>query len=89
VLADFPLRAYAVDSRGRTSWGPAKAFLREIVNSGGPLPQGTKPEYLEPPPDMRPLLPDPVAKRWELWKPKNHRKPQLPPQGSKEWPRAA
>jgi hypothetical protein len=88
ILVDFPLRAYVVDSRRRTSWGPARAFLREIVNSGGPVPPGAKPEYLQPPPDMRPLLPDPVAKRWELWKPKSHRQPVLPPEGSKEWPRS-
>lgn len=88
IMADSPLRAYVVDSRGRTSWGPARAFLREIVNSGGPVPSGAKPEYLQPPSDMRPLLPDPVAKRWEVWKPKTHRRPVLPREGSKEWPRA-
>jgi hypothetical protein len=89
VFADFPLRAYVVDPRGRTSWGPAGAFLREVINSGVPAPPGGKPECLQPPPDMRPLVPDPVARPWELWKPRTHRRPQLPPEGSKQWPRAA
>jgi hypothetical protein len=64
------------------------ALLRIVLNSGVPARPGTPDELLQPPTDMRPLLPDPVAKRGQVWRPAWQRKPSLPPAHSKQWPRA-
>jgi hypothetical protein len=65
VYADDPLRAYAVDSHGRTSWGTAVPMLRLLL-LGGWEPKGVPdPRLLEP--AQGPVYARPVAPRWKLW----------------------
>jgi hypothetical protein len=75
--ADFPLRAYAVDIRGRRVWGEAVPLLRMLV--------GDDPRVLDVAPDelkwafepsKEPQLPAQVEPRWKLWKRKELRRPE-------------
>lgn len=61
---DFPLRAYAVDARGRRVWGEAAPIVR-MVSGGGDCPSGF-PVHLWEPLDEE-LRPARVAPRWKLW----------------------
>jgi hypothetical protein len=83
IHADEPLRSYVVDSHDRVSWGPAAPVLRVFLNEGWKPPDDTDPAVLSPLPNA-PLRPDPVEPRWKVWKPKEFRKPSLPP--PQAWP---
>jgi hypothetical protein len=81
--ADEPLRAYVIDShRNKATWGPAQPILRMLLRNGW-KPGDAAPENLDPAPG--PIRPKPVESRWKLWKPKELRRPPLPPKGG--WPR--
>lgn len=73
VHADDPLRAYAVDSHGRTSWGSAMPLLRLLVAHGWKPAKISDPRLLEPIPG--PKIVKPVEPRWKLWVDKSLRKP--------------
>jgi len=61
---DFPLRAYAVDVRGRRVWGNAAPITR-IILGGGDCPPNF-PAYLWNE-TKKPLEPARVLPKWELW----------------------
>ncbi len=61
---DFPLRAYAVDARGRKVWGEAGPVVRMVVG-GGSCPNGFPPNLWDP--LDRPLNPARVESRWKIW----------------------
>lgn len=61
---DYPLRAYAVDARGRKVWGEAAPIVR-MVAGGGERPEGFPAHLWEP--LSEPLAPARVAPRWNLW----------------------
>ena len=75
IHADYPLRPYAEDGRGRRYWAPAVPIVRLVVGPNPPL-DGQ-------PDDLRALFepldhllhPEQVEPRWKLWKPKDQRKP--------------
>lgn len=71
VHADFPLRGYAVDSKGRTWWGGAIPMLRRLLQTGWQPPEGTPSEALAPGGHIDAV---PVAPRWKWWTPAGHRK---------------
>jgi hypothetical protein len=75
--ADFPLRAYAVDARGRRTWGGAAPMIRLMVGDDPPL-QDEDPEDFKV--LFRPLadhpLPWQVEPSWKIWKRKELRKPE-------------
>jgi hypothetical protein len=75
--ADFPLRAYAVDIRGRRVWGEAVPLLRRLVGDD-PRLLDVVPENLKwafQPPE-EPQLPAQVEPGWKLWKRKELRRPE-------------
>lgn len=84
--ADTPLRAYVVDSHGRRTWGGVGPMFRMLLNSGWEPPAGTDPAVARPPDNMQPELPEAVYPRWQVWRPKHLRNPELPPPHA--WPRA-
>jgi len=84
IFADTPLRPYVIDSYNRRTWGPASPLLRLFLNSGVPVPAGTDPRLVEPPPDYQPLIPDPIEPKWKLWKPRWQRFPKPPPRQSRQ-----
>jgi hypothetical protein len=61
---DFPLRAYAVDARGRRVWGEAAPIVR-MVSGGGDCPSGF-PVHLWESLDEE-LRPARVVPQWKLW----------------------
>lgn len=61
---DYPLRAYAVDARGRKVWGEAAPVVR-MVAGGGECPDGFPAHLWQP--LNEPLAPARVAPRWKLW----------------------
>jgi hypothetical protein len=69
---DEPLRAYVVDSHGRTTYGGASPMFRRMMQSGWKPPPETDPRALEKPEDA-PWVPKPVYPRWQLWKPRHLR----------------
>jgi hypothetical protein len=73
VHADDPLRAYAVDSHGCTSWGSAMPLLRLIVQHGWWPRTIADPRLLEPLPG--PKIARAVEPRWKLWVPRSLRTP--------------
>lgn len=75
VHADFPLRVYARDLRGRFVWGPAAPMIRLIVSETGlRFPRPPDPLMVEPLPGA-PLKPRPVYARWKIWHPLGLRDP--------------
>jgi hypothetical protein len=62
---DYPLRAFAVDARGRRVWGPAAPVVRMVVGEG-PCPERFPAHLWEP--ASEPLQPARVEPRWKLWK---------------------
>jgi hypothetical protein len=62
---DYPLRAFAVDARGRRVWGEAAPVVRMVVG-GGPCPERFPAHLWEP--TREPLRPARVEPRWKLWK---------------------
>jgi hypothetical protein len=72
VHVDFPLRAYVIDSNRRTTYGGASPLFRRFVGSWR-LPEDADPKLLEPSPE--PIMPRPVYRRWQIWKPKGTRPP--------------
>jgi hypothetical protein len=81
IHADEPLRAYVVDSHDRLTWG-GTAPLRVFLNEGW-RPEEATPDVLKPLPGA-PIRPTAVEPRWKLWKPKELRRPSLPP--PQAWP---
>lgn len=68
VHADFPLRVYARDLRGRYVWGPAAPMIRMIVRDKGlRFPHPPDPLMVDPPLPGAPLKPRPVYARWKVW----------------------
>jgi hypothetical protein len=61
---DFPLRAYAVDARGRKVWGEAGPVVRMIIGAGS-CPDGFPPNLWDP--LDRSLMPARVEPWWKLW----------------------
>jgi hypothetical protein len=84
IYADEPLRSYVVDSNDHLIWGPAAPVLRVLLNDGWKPPADTDPDLLLALPGA-PLRPEPVEPRWKVWKPKELRKPSLPP--PQAWPK--
>jgi hypothetical protein len=62
---DDPLRAYAVDSHGRTSWGSAIQLLRLLVLQGWKPSKIIDPGLLEH--SQGPKMTRPVEPRWKFW----------------------
>jgi hypothetical protein len=62
---DYPLRAYAVDARGRRVWGDAQPVVRMIVG-GGPCAERFPAHLWEP--TRKPLCSARVEPKWKLWK---------------------
>jgi hypothetical protein len=62
---DFPLRAYAVDARGRRVWGEAAPIVRMIFEDGPCPPE--LPSHLWNK-THEPLQPARVEPKWKLWK---------------------
>jgi hypothetical protein len=73
VHADDPVRAFAVDSRDRTTWGPAAPISRDFLNHGWKPSGVPDSRLLEPSPTPR--VASPVEPRWKIWKPRTLRKP--------------
>jgi hypothetical protein len=77
VHADFPLRVYAIDARGRRVWGVAGPVTRWLVGDDPPIhegdPDGLKALVQASP---EPLYPERVEPRWKLWKPRELRNPK-------------
>ena len=67
IHPDFPLRAYAVGSHGKTCWGHSRPFLREMINAKWQLPADTPHELTIPFPKN--LAPMPIYPKWKFWKP--------------------
>ena len=61
---DFPLRAYAIDARGRRVWGGAAPVTRMIVGSGDCPPNFPAYQWNK---TNKPLQPARIAPRWKLW----------------------
>ena len=61
---DFPLRAYAVDARGRWIWGQAAPLVRMMLGDG-PRPESIDAAQWDKP--QRPLVAARVAPRWKMW----------------------
>lgn len=61
---DFPLRAYAVDARGKRAWGGAAPITRMIVGNGDCPPSFPAYQWNE---TEKPLEPARVAPGWKLW----------------------
>lgn len=67
---DDPLRAYAIDSHGRQTWGRAAPHLRWFYDNGWrPLNADTSLAQ----PSKRPLYTMPIAPVWQVWKPREQR----------------
>lgn len=62
---DSPMRPYAIDSHGRTTWGRASPFYRWFYNAGW-RPANDDPRLHSD----RPLYVAPVAPVWHFWKPR-------------------
>jgi hypothetical protein len=69
IHADLPLRAYAMDSRGRLLYGPCAPVMRRLLNRGWKPPVGTSAGVLTP--QMFEM--EPVYPAWKVWKPKSQR----------------
>ena len=70
------MRLYAIDARGRTSWGMAAPVIRMMVGDRPPVEPGDSEimkQLLTPSPE--PLLPAAVEPWWKLWKRRELRKP--------------
>jgi hypothetical protein len=76
VHVDFPLRAFAVDIKGRRIWGDALPIMRMLFGDNPPLAPEDPSDFralFEPPrPD---LLPAQVEPCWKLWKRRELRNP--------------
>lgn len=72
VHADTPLRPYVIDSHGRHHYGEPAPFLRMML-VGGWQPQGAVDTRLVETP-AEPILAEPVAPRWKLWRADHERK---------------
>jgi len=73
VHADFPLRAYVIDSNTCTTYGGASRLFRRAIHHGWRPPADTDPQLLAKAPE--PIKPRPVYRRWQVWKPKGTRPP--------------
>jgi hypothetical protein len=78
-----PLRAYAMDARGRRVWGGAGPVIRMMVGDNPPIESDDPPELMEmfAVPQKR-YLPAKVEPRWKLWVRKELRKPEA----YRRWP---
>ena len=71
VHADFPLRAFAIDSKKRAWWGGAAPMLRRLLQTGWEPPEDAPEELLEPAGLVEAVPVEPI---WKVWKPKGQRK---------------
>jgi hypothetical protein len=76
IHADFPMRVFAVDMRGRRIWGDAARVIRHLVGERPPFGADDPADFqalFEPAqPELRPW---PVEPRWKLWKRRELRDP--------------